>query len=91
MRTLTLEVPESLVEELQPYYDNLDGLLLAGLRQVKLESALALFRRGDVSLWKAAQMAGVSLREMTAQAVARGLRPGTDAETISEELSAWSS
>jgi len=40
MQTLTLEVPESLLDELQPYRDNLDGLLKAGLRQVKLDSAL---------------------------------------------------
>ena len=91
METLTLEVTESLLEELQPYRDNLDGLLKAGLRQVKLESALALFKRGDISLWKAARMAGVSLREMTQYAVAQGLRPAVDEETIAEEMAAWSS
>ena len=91
MRTLTLEVPESLLNELEPYRDNLDGLLMAGLRQVKLESALALFKRGDISLWKAARLAGVSLREMTRHAVAYGLRPAVDEETIAEELGAWSS
>ena len=90
MQTLTLEVPESLLDELQPYRDNLDGLLMAGLRQVKLEGALALFKRGDISLWKAARMAGVSLREMTHHAVAHGLRPAVDEETIDEELAAWS-
>lgn len=91
MQRLTLELPESLVDELGPYRDNLDGLLRAGLRQVKLESALALFRQGDISLWKAARMAGVSLREMTQHAVAHGLRPVVDEETIAEELEAWSS
>ena len=89
MHTLTLQVPESQLDELGPYRDNLDGLLLAGLRQVKLESALALFKRGDISLWKAAKMAGVSLREMTQQAVAHGLRPAVDEQTIAEELTAW--
>ena len=77
--------------ELGPYREDLDGLLMAGLRQVKLESALALFRPGDISLWKAARMAGVSLREMTQQAVAHGLRPTVDEETIAEELEAWPS
>ena len=91
MQTLTFEVPESLLNELEPYRDNLDSLLMAGLRQVKLESALSLFRRGDISLWKAARMAGVSLREMTQQAVAHGLRPDADDETLTEELDAWSS
>lgn len=91
MGTLTLEVSESLLDELRPYRDNLDDLLVVGLRQVKLESALALFKRGDISLWKAARMAGVSLREMIQHAVARGLRPAVDEETIAEELTAWSS
>ena len=91
METLTLEVTESLLEELQPYRDNLDSLLMAGLRQVKLETALALFRRGDISLWKAARMANVSLREMSQHAVAHGLRPSLDDETIAEELTAWPS
>lgn len=91
MERLTLDVPESLMDELGPYRDNLDSLLMAGLRQVKLESALALFKRGDISLWKAARMAGVSLREMTQQAVAQGLRPTVDEETIAEEMEAWSS
>jgi hypothetical protein len=91
MERLTLEVSESLLDELGPYRDNLDGLLVAGLRQVKLESALALFKQGDISLWKAARMAGVSQREMTQYAVAHGLRPAIDEETITEELEAWSS
>jgi predicted HTH domain antitoxin len=91
MQKLTLELPESLVDELGPYRDNLDRLLLAGLRQVKVESALALFKQGDISLWKASRMACVSLREMTQQAVAHGLRPPVDEEMIAEDLEAWSS
>ncbi len=50
MQTLTLKVPESLLDELQPCRDNLAGLLMVGLRQVKLESALALFKRGGEAL-----------------------------------------
>jgi predicted HTH domain antitoxin len=91
MEILTLEVPESLLSDLEPYRDNLDSVLKAGLRQIKLESALALLKRGDVSLWKAARLAGLSLREMTQQAVAHGLRPTLDPETIDEELAAWPS
>ena len=91
MQPLTLEVSESLLDELGPYRDSLDDLLVVGLRQVKLESALALFKRGDISLWKAARMAGVSLQQMTQQAVAQGLRPALDEETTAEELAALSS
>ena len=45
----------------------------------------------DISLWRAARMAGVSLREMIQHAVAHGLRPAVDEETIAEDLAAWSS
>jgi predicted HTH domain antitoxin len=77
------------MERLEPYRDNLDSVVLkAGLRQIKLESALALLKHGDVSLWKAARLAGISLREMTQQSVAHGLRPALDPETVDEELSA---
>jgi hypothetical protein len=90
MQRLTIELPESFLDGLGPQREDLDGMLMAGLRQVKLEGALALFRQGDISLWKAARMAGVSLGEMTQQAVAHGLRPTVDEETIAEELEAWS-
>ena len=91
METLTLQVPESLLSDLEPYRDNLESVLKAGLRQIKLENALVLLKHGDVSLWKAARLAGISLREMTQQAVAHGLRPTLDSETLDEELAAWSS
>ena len=44
-------------------------------------------RKGNISLWKAARLAGVSLREMTEYAVSQGLRAITDKETEREELS----
>jgi predicted HTH domain antitoxin len=51
-----------------------------------MAQSLALFKQGDISLWKAARMAGVSLREMTQYAVAHGLRADVDEETLREEL-----
>lgn len=86
METLTLTVSEALFEQVSPYQDNLGELLRLGLRQVKMEQALALFRQGGISLWRAARLAGVSLREMTQYAAAQGLRATADEETIREEL-----
>jgi predicted HTH domain antitoxin len=68
-----------------------EDLLMADLCQERVGNALALLKRGDISLWKAAFLAGVSLREMAEQAITHGLRAGVDKETISEELDAWSS
>lgn len=39
-------------------------LLDFALQQKKVEEALQSYREGKVTLWKAAEMAGVSLREM---------------------------
>lgn len=38
-------------------------LLNVGIRKWKMDKAVELFRAGRLSLWKAAELAGVSLRE----------------------------
>lgn len=86
MSTVTLTIPDDLSAQLEPYRDNLDELLRIGLRELKKEQGLTLFKKGDISLWKAARLAGVSLREMTQYAAAQGLRASADEETIQEEL-----
>jgi len=84
--TVTITIPDDLSAQLGPYRDSLDELIRIGLREVKKEQSLVLFRKGNVSLWKAARMASVSLREMTEYAIAQGLRPAVDEDTIREEL-----
>ncbi len=86
METLTVTVSETLFEQIAPYQADLGELLRLGLRQVKMEQALALFKQGGISLWRAARLAGVSLREMAQYAVAQGLRATADEETLREEL-----
>ena len=86
MSTITIAVPDELSHQLEPYHDELDTLLRIGLREIKMGSSLALFKEGNVSLWKAARLAGVSLREMTQYAIAQGVRAVADEETMREEL-----
>ena len=86
MVTLTVSVSEALMREIAPYRGELAELLRLGLRQVKMEQALALYKQGGISLWRAARLAGVSLREMTQYAAAQGLRAILDDETLREEL-----
>lgn len=86
MPTLTIFIPDDLSTQLEPYRDNLDDLLRIGLREVKMGQSLVLFTKGDISLWKAARLAGVSLREMIQYAVAQGIRVAIDEESIREEL-----
>ena len=86
METLTVSVPEALMAEIAPYRGELAELLRLGLRQVKMEQALALYKQGGISIWRAARRARVSLREMTQYAAAQGLRAVVDDNTLREEL-----
>jgi predicted HTH domain antitoxin len=86
MSTITITISDELSEQLAPYHNNLDMLLLKGLRETKLERSLTLFKQGQISIWKAARLANVSLREMMNFASAYGVYPPIDEETIQEEL-----
>jgi predicted HTH domain antitoxin len=86
MTTVTITIPEELSTQLGPYQDKLDELLRIGLSEMKKTQALSLFKKGNISLWKVARLAGVSLREMTEYAVSQGLRAMPDEETEREEL-----
>ena len=87
MEEILIEIPNELSKDLGTYKGNLVELLSIGLRQVKMQQSLALFREGGISLWRAARMAGVSLREMTQYAVSQGLQAAIDDQTLEEELS----
>lgn len=87
MATVTLTIPDELSVQLQPYHESLDEVPRIGLAEIKKGQALTMFKKGNISLWKAARFAGVSLREMTDYAVAQGLRATTDEESVREELS----
>ncbi len=86
MSTITIPVPDDLSRQLEPYREQLDTLLRIGLREIKMGTSLALFKEGNISLWKAARLAGVSLREMTQYAIAQGVRAVADEETMREEV-----
>ncbi len=87
METLTVSLPEALMREIEPYRGEVAELLRLGLRQVKMEQALALYKQGGISIWRAARLAGVTLREMTQYAAGQGLHPMVDEDTVREELS----
>lgn len=86
MQTLNIIVSDELADQLQPYQEYLDTLLLAGLREARLGQSLALFKQGHISVWKAARLAGVSLREMIQYLNANGFKADVDEQTILEDL-----
>jgi hypothetical protein len=84
---LTLTVPDSLARQLDSAgEDLLIDLLERGLREFKIEQALARYARGGISFGAAACQAGVSRSELARQAYARGMEPPFSPEPVAEEL-----
>jgi predicted HTH domain antitoxin len=86
MPTVTIAIPDDLLAQLEPYRNTLAEVLQIDLQEVKKAQGLALSKQGNLSLWQAARLSGVSLRNMTQYAVAHGLRAHVEEETIREEL-----
>ena len=87
MREIALKIPNKLAKEIEATHQNLVELVSLGLKQVKIYEATAMFKEGKISLWKAARIAGVSLRQMIGYAVAQGLKPRISQKMLQEETS----
>jgi predicted HTH domain antitoxin len=83
---MLVQISEDLVQEFQAHQDRLSEVLALGLRQLKVQEALALYARGVVSMGRAAELAGVHRQEMVRQAVAAGMQPRWTEEMVAEEL-----
>jgi len=86
MERLVVEIPADLVEEFERYQDRLREVILVGLRQLKVEESLALYRRGVVSIGRAAELAGVSRDEIIRHARAAGIEPRWSEQMVRDEL-----
>ncbi len=78
---IAIELPreaEGLSEE------EIGQLFLIGLREMRTEKALLFLRKGGISVWKAAKIAGLSLREMIEEARKRGVEPPVTDEMVEE-------
>jgi hypothetical protein len=84
---VTVEVPAHLAEELADASQQmLADLLQRGLRDLRIEQALAQYQRGGISFAAAAEQAGVTQPELARAAYVRGFEPPFDATTAAEEL-----
>ena len=86
MAKTTIEIPDERMKDLDPYRDRLGELLLLGLSQVKIQESLLLYKRGLVSMGRAAELAGLSEQEMIQQARATGVEPRWSKTLVEEEL-----
>ena len=86
MSKIEIELPDSLLEQIQPYRALLKDFVLMGFHEFKLREALRLYQSGEVSLGYAAETFGVPKRELIRFANAQGIEPGWDEQMLEEEL-----
>ncbi|MCX7839207.1 MAG: UPF0175 family protein [Anaerolineae bacterium] len=86
MERVTLEIPEELAGTLHIDQTRVKELVMLGFFQLKLQEALTLYKRGIVSFGRAAEIAGVSERELVRYARAYAIRPRWDEQMLHEEL-----
>lgn len=87
MRTITIRLPDYLIEELPEEESSIYEILKLGLKQLKIEKAVERYKKGGVSLAKVAELAGVSIREMIPIAYAHGLEPKYDKSLDESKIS----
>ena len=86
MEKIVVEIPDHLVQEFKQYQDKLREVILLGLTQLKIQESLLLYRRGLVSLSRAAELAGLTRQDMLRQARAFDVRPRWSEQMAQEEL-----
>jgi len=63
-------------------------LLVSAIEQWKIERALRLYREGKVTLWRAARMGGITLREMMELAAKQGIQFQYTEKDLEEDVKA---
>jgi len=63
-------------------------LLVRAIEQWKIERALRLYREGKITLWRAARMADITLREMMELAAKQGIQFQYTAKDLEEDVKA---
>lgn len=82
-----IAVPDRLANELPTDPDRRREVLELGMRSLRIREALEAYRSGKGSLAYAAEIAGVTLREMIPLAYAHGLTPKVDEALLDQPLS----
>ncbi len=83
---IVVEIPADLADTLTERRDMLPEILQLGLRQLKIREVLTFYEEGIISLARAAELAGIPLREMMREARARGIEPQWNEKMVVEEL-----
>jgi len=95
MVTTSVRLPKDMVEEIEKL-SNEEGidkgtfirrLIAESLREYKIKRALELYREGKVSLWKAAEIAGITYREALEELKKRNIPFRYDLEDLKADVS----
>lgn len=93
MKIISVEVDEEFAKALkeieQPYLDKtalIKNILISGLKQYRIELAIKKYLEGEVSTWKAAEIAGVSLRKMNKVLQEKGVEMHYSEKSLKEDL-----
>ncbi len=93
METISVKIDEEFskaIDELrQPRIKKqtlIKNLLMSGLKQYKLELAIKKYIEGEISTWKAAEIAGISLRNMNRILQEKGIEMHYSQESLREDL-----
>ncbi len=95
MITTSVRLPKETVEEIEKLSkeEGIDKgtlirkLIAESLREYKIKKALELYREGKVSLWKAAEIAGITYREALEELKKRNIPFKYDLEDLEVDIS----
>src|SRR3989338_344688 len=94
MKNISVRLTEEFVREAQKLaeLEKVDKSIIIreslekGFEEIRLESALDIFRKGKASTSEAAEIAGLSIGEMMDEIVKRGLKPNITKEDLKGSL-----
>ena len=96
METISIKLPEDIIETIKEIeeMEQIDRattaikLLAKAIEKWKEERAIQLYREGKVTLWRAADMANLSLREMMKLAAEKGIEMHYTEKDLEEDINA---
>lgn len=84
-KTVSIPVPANIADQLPAEPRERQRIVELGVREWRIQEALAAYERGEGSLAFAARRAGIPLREMIPLAYAHGLEPRLASALESED------
>jgi predicted HTH domain antitoxin len=87
MPVLSIDVSENIYNDI----NNINNIALTeiiqlGLKEFKINYALDLYKNGEISFGKAAEIAGMMEDDLSTKAYAKGMIPKYSNQTLLEEL-----